>query len=129
MASQQIHPTVGPTALKFLNSDRYGEQYENDMFVGDVNNGYVYHFDLNNNRTGLSLEGPLEDKIADNPDELGEVIFGHGFGGITDLEVSPYDGFLYVVSFIQGKIFRIASSTQVDNTNILAHTAEKYQST
>jgi aldose sugar dehydrogenase len=104
-------PTVGPTALKFLNSDRYGEQYENDMFVGDVNNGYVYHFDLNNNRTGLSLEGPLEDKIADNPDELGEVIFGQGFGGITDLEVSPYDGFLYVVSFIQGKIFRIASST------------------
>jgi glucose/arabinose dehydrogenase len=26
---------VGPTALKFLNSDKFGKQYENDMFVGD----------------------------------------------------------------------------------------------
>jgi aldose sugar dehydrogenase len=100
-------PTVGPTALKFLNSDRYGEQYENnmkkDMFVGDVNNGYIYHFDLNDKRTSLSLTGPLEDKIADDPDDLGEVIFGQDFGGITDLEVSPYDGYLYVVSFTKAK--------------------------
>src|SRR6478672_3842740 len=29
---------VGPTALVFLNSDKLGAQYKNDMFVGDVNN-------------------------------------------------------------------------------------------
>ena len=29
--------TDGPTALKFLNSDKLGKQYENSMFVGDVN--------------------------------------------------------------------------------------------
>ncbi len=26
-------PTVAPTALKFLNSDKYGPQYKNDLFV------------------------------------------------------------------------------------------------
>ena len=62
--------TVGPTALKFLNSDKLGKQYENDMFVGDVNNGRIYHFKLNDNRTGLLLDGPLVDKIADTDKDL-----------------------------------------------------------
>jgi glucose/arabinose dehydrogenase len=99
---------AAPTALSFLNSDKYGGEYENDMFVGDINNGFIYRFDLNDNRTEIALEGDLGDKIADNPDELQDIIFGEGFGGITDLEVSPYDEYLYVVSFVQGKIFKIA---------------------
>lgn len=33
-------------------------------------------------------------------------MFGEGFAGISDLEVGP-DGYLYVVSLGQGKIFRI----------------------
>ena len=44
---------VGPTAVKFLNSDKLGKGYENDMFVGDFNNGYIYHFELNEDRTEL----------------------------------------------------------------------------
>jgi hypothetical protein len=51
--------TVGPTALKLLNSDKLGKQYENDMFVGVVNYGTIYHFGLNNNRTELALNGLL----------------------------------------------------------------------
>ena len=47
--------TVGPTALKFLTTDKLGEQYENDMLVSDVR-GRVYHFDLNKNRTNLILD-------------------------------------------------------------------------
>lgn len=35
---------IGITALKFLNSDKLGKQYENDMFVGDIN--MVYYIDL-----------------------------------------------------------------------------------
>ena len=54
---------VGPTGITFFNSSKFGEDYENDMFVADVNNGYIYHFDLNEDRTGLSLEGSLKDKI------------------------------------------------------------------
>jgi glucose/arabinose dehydrogenase len=95
---------VGPTAIKFLNSTKYGEEYENDLFVGDINNGNLYHFELNEERTGLELEGELEDKIANNQDELEPVIFGTGFGGITDIQVGP-DGYLYVLA--NGSIFRI----------------------
>ena len=47
---------VGPTAIRFLNSDKLGEQYENDMLVGDIVNGNIYHFDLNKKRTALLLE-------------------------------------------------------------------------
>jgi glucose/arabinose dehydrogenase len=96
-------PTVGPTAIKFLNSDKLGKQYENDMFVGDIHRGYLYHFDLNKKRTALSLIEPLKDKVSNNRDELenGGIIFGKGFGGITDIQVGP-DGYLYVLSLYQG---------------------------
>jgi aldose sugar dehydrogenase len=93
--------SVGPTALKFLNSNTYGEEYQNDMFIADFHNGNIYHFDLNEERTDLALTGTLRDKIGDNADELEGVIFGEGFGGITDLEVGP-DGHLYVLSLQQG---------------------------
>jgi aldose sugar dehydrogenase len=99
---------VGITALKFLDSDKLGSDYVNDMFVGDVNNGRIYHFDLNEDRTELILGGPLADKITDarSTEEFGGIIFGEGFGGITDLEVGP-DGYLYVVSIVDGIIYRI----------------------
>jgi len=38
--------------------------------------------------------------------ELDPVLFGHGFGSVTDIEVGP-DGYLYVVSYNKGKIFKI----------------------
>ena len=100
--------TEGPTAAKFLVSDKLGTQYKNDLFVADVHNGRIYHFDLNEDRTQLVLEGPLADKIIDTPsiEEFSNMIFGEGFGGITDLEVGP-DGYLYVVSIGQGAIYRI----------------------
>ena len=101
-------PPVGVTAIKFIHSDKLGKQYQNDMFVGDFHRGYLYHFDLNKNRTGLVLNGSLADRIADSPEEFvnSSIIFGKGFGGITDIEVGP-DGYLYIVSYGQGTIFRI----------------------
>jgi glucose/arabinose dehydrogenase len=101
--------TVGPTAIKFLDSDRLGKQYEKDVFVSDITQGNIYHFDLNTNRTQLILEGVLADKIANNATENKDIIFGEGFGGITDLEVGPYDGYLYIVSLGHGAIYRIVS--------------------
>jgi aldose sugar dehydrogenase len=89
--------TVAPTAIKFLHSDRYGKDYKDDLFVGDVNNGYLYHFDLNKERSGLLLNGTLIDKVADSPEELKKVIFANGFDRILDLEVGP-DGYLYILS-------------------------------
>ena len=52
--------TVGLTAIKFLNSNKLGKEYENDMFVGDFKNGNIYHFELNNNEDYLSLKGNHE---------------------------------------------------------------------
>jgi aldose sugar dehydrogenase len=99
--------TLGPTALVFLHSDRLGQQYQNDIFVGSVVSGNIYHFDLNEDRSQLVLIGELEDKIAETRETGAEdILFGEGFAGISDLEVGP-DGYLYVVSLGQGKIFRI----------------------
>jgi aldose sugar dehydrogenase len=97
---------VGVTAMNFLNSAALGPQYENDLFVGDINHGRLYHFDLNQDRTGLVLEGVLEDKVAANVGELNSVILGTGFRSVTDIEVGP-DGYLYILMFGPGKIFRI----------------------
>ena len=107
--------TIGPTAIKFLDSDKYGINYENDMFVGDVHAGSMYHFKLNQDRTELLLEPPLDNKVADTDEESvsDSVLFATGFGGISDIEVSPYDGYLYVVSLGQGKIFKILPTSEV----------------
>jgi aldose sugar dehydrogenase len=101
---------LGITALKFLNTDKLGKQYQNTMFIGDVNLGWLYNFKLNPQRTGLLFDnsGPLADKIANSPEEIQETIFGKGFGVITDIQVSPYDGNLYVLTY-SGSIYRITS--------------------
>jgi aldose sugar dehydrogenase len=103
--------TLGVTALKFLNSDKLGKQYQNTMFIGDTNLGWLYNFKLNPERTGLLFGdgSPLEDKIADTPDEMQETIFGKGFGVITDIQISPYDGSLYVLTY-GGSIYKISAS-------------------
>src|SRR5919197_414751 len=104
--------TIAPTALKFLNSDKLGSQYENTIFIGDVNLGNVYNFKLNEDRTGLSLDVPLADKVANTPAEMqrGGIILGQGFGVITDIQVGPDDGYLYILT-LQGSLYRIVPSS------------------
>jgi len=100
--------STGLTSIVFLDSDKLGTQYRNDIFVGDAHNGRIYHFKLNNERNDVVLPEILAGKIIENPVNLGaeDIVFGDGFGGITDLTVGP-DGYLYVVSIGQGKVFRI----------------------
>jgi aldose sugar dehydrogenase len=95
---------VTTSGMAFFHSDRLGEQYENDLFVGDFVNGMIFDFDLNADRTQLSFndKGLLKDKVADSAEELEEVIFGYGFGGITDIKIGPYDGYLYILSLDRG---------------------------
>jgi aldose sugar dehydrogenase len=106
---------AAPLAIKFFDSTKLGAQYENDLFVGDFNNALLYHFDLNEDRTALALSGELADKVADSPDELdgSGVIFGR-FGSeleITDLEVGPDDGYLYVLT-LTGTIYRVVPADE-----------------
>ena len=108
--------TIGPTALKFLDSTKYGAGYQNDLFLGDVHAGNLYHFSLNEDRTELLLPQPLIDRIADTDTESNSeaIVFATGFAGISDIEVSPYDGYMYVVSLGQGKIFKILPTSELD---------------
>jgi aldose sugar dehydrogenase len=100
--------STGLSSLVFLDSDKLGTQYRNDMFVGDVHNSRIYHFKLNNERNDLMLPKTVEEKFIENPINSGakDIVFGSGFGGITDLTVGP-DGYLYLISIGLGKIFRI----------------------
>ena len=72
----------------------------------------LYNFKLDKERKHLLLEPPLDDRNANSPSELESVIFGQGFGGITDLQVGP-DGYIYVLAIMtfhndyRGTIYRI----------------------
>ena len=106
---------VGVTDLEFLNSTVLGPEYAHNLFVGDINNGNLYYFELNDSRTGIKfdandLEEGLVDQVADDEEELSQIVFGSGFGGgITDIETGP-DGLLYVLTF-NGGIYRIGLAT------------------
>jgi glucose/arabinose dehydrogenase len=107
---------IGVTDIEFLNSSKLGDKYANNIFVGDINNGNLYYFEVNDRRTGLKFDDDnnnnnrhhigLTDFVADNKDELSTIVFGTGFGRITDIETGP-DGFLYILSYQDGKIYRI----------------------
>lgn len=104
---------IGLTALRFLNSDKLGKQYENDLFVSDITNGNLYHFDLNDERTELKFphNTPLYDRVLSSNETRfnDKMVLAKGFGGITDIEIGPNDGYLYILTFHkdEGAIYRI----------------------
>ena len=111
-SSPEFTLDVAPTALKFLNSDKLGKQYENDMFVGDIKNGNLYHFELDKQRNRIMTHAEsLADKVA-SKEEINQAVFAQGFGGITDIEVGP-DGYLYILTFGEedGTIYKIVPAT------------------
>ena len=107
---------VGVTDIEFLNSSELGDRYKDNIFVGDINNGNLYFFEVNGDRTGLTFHDQrLLDLVADpvkegDNSEISSLILGHGFGRITDIESSP-DGFLYILTYEDGKIYRITKKT------------------
>lgn len=103
---------IAVTGIDFASSI-LGKVYSNNIFVGDFNHGNLYFFKVSGNRTGLDVEGitGLSDLVADSDLESSNVIFGTGFGNITDVKTGP-DGFLYVVDFIKDRIFKISPRTQ-----------------
>ena len=118
--------TIAPTGISFLNSDKLGSQYKNDLFVGSADGGYLFHFKLNDARDGFILNGNLTDKIAYNRTEYAdEILFAEGFSIITDVKEGP-DGYLYIVSGLKqsktekfGAVFRIVPNE--DNNNNIKH--------
>jgi glucose/arabinose dehydrogenase len=97
---------IGITDLEFFSSSQFGPFYQNNLFVGDFNNGTLYFLQLNAGRNGFVLSHPgLNDLVVDNSQELESITFGTGFPGITDILTGP-DGMLYVLTF-GGQIFKL----------------------
>jgi glucose/arabinose dehydrogenase len=102
---------VGVTDIEFYNSDRLGDDYTNNIFVADANNGHLYFFEVNEDRSGLKFGDSRlsDDLVASNDRERTEVTFSTRFpSSITDIESGP-DGFLYVLTFhpTKGSLSRI----------------------
>lgn len=109
-----LEPSLGITDLEFFYSKNLGNNYENNIFVGDINNGNIYYFKLNDSRTGFDFGSAVMEvgRIA-NEEENDKLVWGTGFDGITDLETG-LDGNLYILTFDEssngdGKIYRISS--------------------
>jgi hypothetical protein len=62
---------IAPAGIGFLNSTALGRQYRGDLFVGAartfLENGFLWHFDLTENRRKVAVDDPrLDDRVADN---------------------------------------------------------------
>lgn len=107
---------IGVTDIEFFDSEKLGEKYENNVFVGDINNGNLYFFEVNEERTGLVFQDSrLSDLVADpvqddESPEITSILLGEGFERITDIETGP-DGFLYILTYDDGKIYRIVNNS------------------
>jgi aldose sugar dehydrogenase len=111
--------SLGVTDIEFLNSQNLGQKYANNIFVGDITQGNLYFFEVNQDRNGLQLntqsQSGLSDLVADTDEESSSVTLGSGFVGITDIETGP-DGLLYVLTHDretgEGNLYKISSAAQ-----------------
>jgi glucose/arabinose dehydrogenase len=90
------------TDIEFINSSNLGDDYTDNILVGDYNNGNLYFFRLNDDRSGLDVE----DNVIDTKNENDNFVLGTGFGSISDIETSP-DGAVYVLSLETGTLYKI----------------------
>ena len=87
------------------------------MFVADINKGRIYNLNTNSQGSALLLAGALADKIANTDTETQLVIFGEGFGRLTDLKVGSGDGYLYALSISDGAVYRILPKSTVASSS------------
>ena len=107
---------LAPAAIGFLGSRALGPQYRGDLFVGfstfDTLGGPLFRFNLTGNRRKVAVEDPLlADRVMDNATfhDMGEgetLLFGTGFGIVTDIQTAP-NGNLLVVSLASGNVYEI----------------------
>ena len=109
---------VAVTAIEFPGKGDF-EKYSDWLFVGDYNNGRIYKFQLNSDRTEFVFSNPkLSDLVLDNNDEIDEILFAKGFQTVTDIEF--HDGAMYVVSISDGSIYKIYEPTEEELADKIA---------
>ena len=107
---------VGVTDIEFLESSSLDDDLENNIFVGDINNGNLYYLKIDSNRSAIDINNSipnnrnakgLQDLVVDDKNERENIIFAKGFEGrITDIETGS-DGNLYILTYFDGNIYRI----------------------
>jgi glucose/arabinose dehydrogenase len=111
--------SFGITDIELFNSESLGQKYANNIFAGDITQGNLYFFEVNQDRNGLQFnpqsQSGLSDLVADTDEEVSSVTLGTGFVGITDIETGP-DGLLYVLTHDretgEGNLYKIGSAAQ-----------------
>ena len=92
---QPLHywvPSIAPSGMAFLSSDKYGKAWQGNLFVGSLKFGYL-------NR--IELAQPFKGKV------LREFKLLEGAGRIRDVRQGP-DGLLYVlIDSPQGRLLRL----------------------
>ena len=89
---QPLHywvPSIAPSGMAFLGSDRYGADWKGDLFVGSLKFGYLARLELADGKVAR------EEKLL------------QGIGRVRDVRQGP-DGFLYLVTDeSDGKLVRV----------------------
>ena len=108
--------TVGITGIDFSDNSSF-TKFDKSLFVADSNNGNIYALKLNQERNGFSFNSvhlqdlvvniEPENKFGNFHESMDEIWFGKNFGLVTDIKFGP-DGNLYVVSLMDGVIYRIS---------------------
>ena len=102
--------SIGVTAISFPTIDSFSK-FSDSLFVGDFNNGRIYKFQLNGDRTEFIFSNPeLSDLKYDwGVDEYtNQNLFAEGIrGGVVDIKFHKND--MYVVSIFDGIIYKISS--------------------
>ena len=102
--------SIGVTAISFPTIDSFSK-FSDSLFVGDFNNGRIYKFQLNGDRTEFIFSNPeLSDLKYDwSVDEYtNQNLFAEGIrGGVVDIKFHKND--MYVVSIFDGIIYKISS--------------------
>ncbi|WP_395059592.1 PQQ-dependent sugar dehydrogenase [Polaromonas sp.] len=92
---QPLHhwvPSIAPSGMAFLSSDKYGKTWQGNLFVGSLKFGYL-------NR--IELEQPFKGKVVREHRLL------EGGGRVRDVRQGP-DGLLYVLTDSpQGRLLRL----------------------
>ena len=108
---------VAPAGIGFVAGRALGPKYDGDLLVGlSVPNplgGPLLHFPLKKHQRTLVFSDPrLDDREAENTEadvllESESLVFGTGFGIVTDIATQPDESGVLVVSLDQGTVWEI----------------------
>lgn len=98
---------VAVTAIHFVRGTALGSDYENACLVGESNNGRIYHFPMNDTRTGFNLSDHLADLVLNAGESDAPIRFGNDFNAVINMTTGP-DGNLYVLGY--NTVYRIRST-------------------